>query len=107
MTEIKMTSATYDQIATGYAARWAGAEPLAEARARFAARLGPGAWVLDVGCGPGWDTLRLRELGLRVCGLDRSRGMLAEARRRGVPLMRGDMRDLPVRHGALDGLWVC
>jgi len=36
-----------------------------------------------VGCGPAWDTLRLRAMGLRVRGLDRSRGMLAQARQRG------------------------
>jgi SAM-dependent methyltransferase len=107
MTETRITSATYDQIAADYAARWAAYEPLAEARARFAARLAPGARVLDVGCGPGWDAERLRELGLRVCGLDRSGGMLAEARSRGLPLLLGDMRALPVRDGALDGLWVC
>jgi SAM-dependent methyltransferase len=33
--------------------------------------------------------------------------MLAEARSRGLPLLLGDMRALPVRDGALDGLWVC
>jgi ubiquinone/menaquinone biosynthesis C-methylase UbiE len=76
-------------------------------RARFAARLAPGARVLDIGCGPGWDTERLRERGLRACGLDRSRGMLAQAHERGVPLLLGDMRMLPVRDGILDGLWVC
>jgi SAM-dependent methyltransferase len=107
MTETKTTSTTYDEIAADYAARWAAPELLAAVRARFAARLEPGARVLDVGCGPGWDTERLRHLGLRACGLDRSRGMLGEARRSAVPLLLADMRDLPVRDGALDGLWVC
>jgi len=109
MTEIERTSATYDRIAADYAVCSPGADPatLADARARFAAQLPPGARVLDVGCGPGWDAERLRELGLRACGLDRSRGMLAVARSCGVPLLLGDMRALPVRDGALDGLWVC
>jgi ubiquinone/menaquinone biosynthesis C-methylase UbiE len=107
MAETEITSATYDRIAAGYAARWAGAEPLAAVRARFAAWLGPAARVLDIGCGPGWDSTRLRELGLRVYGLDRSWGMLAEARQRSRMLVLGDMRELPVRDGAFDGLWVC
>jgi ubiquinone/menaquinone biosynthesis C-methylase UbiE len=108
MIETATTSATYDQIAADYAARWASAEVLASARSRFAARLVAGARVLDVGCGPGWDALRLRALGLRVSGLDRSRGMLAQARQRGdLPLVFADMRQLPVRDAALDGIWAC
>ena len=109
MTETLITSATYDQIAGDYAARSPGAIPdtLAMIRDRFAALLAPGACVLDVGCGPAWEAARLRALGLRACGFDRSRGMLAEARALGVPLLLGDMRALPVPDGALDGLWVC
>jgi ubiquinone/menaquinone biosynthesis C-methylase UbiE len=109
MTETAQTSATYDRIATEYAVRSAGAdlETLSRMRASVVVRLAPGALVLDTGCGPGWDAARLRELGLRACGLDRSRGMLAEARGHGIPLVLGDMRALPVPNGALDGLWVC
>jgi SAM-dependent methyltransferase len=108
LTETAVTSATYDQIAADYAASSAGTpETMAAIRARFAARLAPRSRVLDVGCGPGWDAEALRAVGLRACGLDRSRGMLAQARERGVPLLLGDMRALPVRAGALGGLWVC
>jgi SAM-dependent methyltransferase len=109
MTETQITSATYDQIAAYYAAHSPGATPetLAKMRERFAALLASGARVLDVGCGPGWEAGRLRALGLRAYGLDRSRGMLAEARALSVPLLLGDMRALPLPDGALDGLWVC
>src|SRR5262245_32105013 len=109
MTETQTTSATYDQVASDYAARSPSAVPetLATIRQRFAALLALGARVLDVGCGPGWEAARLRALGIRAYGLDRSRGMLAEARAWGVPLLLGDMRDLPVPNGLLDGLWVC
>jgi SAM-dependent methyltransferase len=71
------------------------------------ALLAPGARVLDVGCGPGWEAARLRDLGVRTYGLDRSRGMLAEAQALRVPLMLGDMRALPLPDGSLGGLWVC
>jgi len=109
MTETQITSVTYDQIAAYYAAHSPGAAPetLATIRERFAALLAPGARVLDVGCGPGWEAARLRALGLRACGLDRSWGMLAEARAWGAPLLLGDMRALPLPDGVLDGLWVC
>src|SRR5215217_2070335 len=107
MTETHTTSATYDQIAADYAAQAGRNDALAESRRRFAARLAAGARVLDVGCGPAHDTAGLRELGLRVAGFDRSRGMLAQARLQQLPLLLGDMRHLPVRDDALDGLWVC
>jgi ubiquinone/menaquinone biosynthesis C-methylase UbiE len=106
MNETHTTSATYDQIAADYASHaWRG-DALDASRRRFAARLATGARVLDVGCGPAHDTSGLRGLGLRAIGFDRSRGMLAQARG-DVPLLLGDMRRLPVRDGALDGLWVC
>ena len=104
--ETETTTATYDEIAGAYAARWARGETLAGARSRFVASLAPGARVLDVGCGPGHDAACLRALGLRAYGVDRSRGMLREARRRQVPIVQGDMRQLPVADARLDGLWV-
>jgi ubiquinone/menaquinone biosynthesis C-methylase UbiE len=107
MTETRTTSATYDQIAAEYAAQAGRNDALAESRRRFAARLAAGARVLDIGCGPAHDTAGLRELGLRATGFDRSRGMLAQARLHRLPLLLGDMRRLPVRDDALDGLWVC
>ena len=106
MTETATTSATYDQIAADYVTQAWRADALAESRRRFVARLAQGAHVLDVGCGPAHDTAGLRELGLRAAGFDRSRGMLAQAHG-DVPLLLGDMRQIPVRSGALDGLWVC
>jgi SAM-dependent methyltransferase len=123
MTETTTTSAAYDQIAAEYAARPDLDQVMDNVRRRFAARLAPGAPVLDIGCGPGHDTAALRGLGLSACGLDRSRGMLAQAlnphppapspaaagegQSGGLPLLLGDMRQLPVRDAALDGLWVC
>ncbi|MDQ2998361.1 MAG: class I SAM-dependent methyltransferase [Chloroflexota bacterium] len=107
MTETRTTSTTYDQIAADYAAQAGRNDALVESRRRFAGRLAVGARVLDVGCGPAHDTAELRELGLRAAGIDRSRGMLAQAQRHQLPLLLGDMRHLPVRAGALDGLWVC
>lgn len=101
------TAATYDRKAATFAARWWDLR-LDRALAAFAARLRPGARVLDLGCGPGRDVRWLRELGLWAVGLDRSAGMLAEARSRVVaPFVQADMRALPFADGSLDGVWAC
>ncbi|MGQ0803435.1 MAG: class I SAM-dependent methyltransferase [Actinomycetota bacterium] len=62
--------------------------------------------VLDVGCGPGEALARLaaRQPTSTLVGLDRSVGMLAEARRRegGARWAAGDVGALPVADGAVD-----
>ncbi|HWG26239.1 class I SAM-dependent methyltransferase [Actinospica sp.] len=99
------TQRAYARIAGRYAERWDRAENtwIAAPAARFAAALPAGALVADVGCGPGNDTVRLRGLGLRAHGFDLSHAMLTA---RAVPgQVRADLRVLPLRDGALDGLW--
>jgi SAM-dependent methyltransferase len=69
-------------------------------------RLGPaepGTRVLDLACGGGRHLPPLRSAGWRPTGMDLSRELLARARRRtagAVPLVRGDMRRLPLSDGA-------
>jgi SAM-dependent methyltransferase len=65
--------------------------------------LAPGWRVLDVGCGAGRHARAFRAVGARCVGLDLSLTLLRVAR--GVtdaPLVRGDMRRLPVRAGSMD-----
>jgi ubiquinone/menaquinone biosynthesis C-methylase UbiE len=108
MNETRITAATYDQIAVEYAQRWLGRGALAEITARFVKLLPSGAVVLDIGCGPGLDSERLRRAGLQVYSFDRSWGMLLEARRHtGAPLAQADMRQLPLSSASCDALWVC
>ncbi|MFN0059522.1 MAG: class I SAM-dependent methyltransferase [Planctomycetota bacterium] len=60
--------------------------------------LAPGAHVLDLCCGAGRHFRELRARALRVVGLDRSRPLLAAARRAlggGAELVEADMRRLP------------
>jgi SAM-dependent methyltransferase len=65
--------------------------------------LAAGWRVLDVGCGPGRHARAFRTLGARCIGLDLSLTLLRVAR--GVtdaPLVRGDMRRMPIRQGSMD-----
>jgi SAM-dependent methyltransferase len=65
--------------------------------------LRPGWRVLDVGCGAGRHARAFRAAGARCVGLDLSHTLLRIAR--GVsdaPLVRADMRELPIRPGSMD-----
>jgi len=63
--------------------------------------LKPGAWVLDLACGPGRHAAELARAGGRVVGFDLSRAMLRRAHERNsVVLVRGDMRALPFQDGS-------
>ena len=85
------------------------------AQARGAARLAAcatGSAILDAGCGNGRHSLPLAQAGLRVVGLDRSRPLLAAARRgRGGAkwphFVRGSYTSLPFESAVFDAvLWL-
>lgn len=72
----------------------------------FAAQVGAGGQVLDVGCGPGRVTALLRSLGLAAFGIDLSPGMI-EIARRDHPELRfevGSMTALDLPDGELAGI---
>lgn len=102
---VRRTIESYDRIAATYVQRWQDRSVMAHAIGRFSALLGAEATVLDIGCGPGFDCVNLRNQGLRVFGLDLSWGMLCEARRH-YPgaYVQADMRFLPLAEG-IDGIW--
>ena len=59
--------------------------------------------VLDVGCGAGRHARALEEVGTRVIGLDLSMSLLRRARSiTRAPLVRADMRWLPIRSASMD-----
>ncbi|HEU4523596.1 MAG TPA: class I SAM-dependent methyltransferase [Gemmatimonadales bacterium] len=65
--------------------------------------LAAGWRVLDVGCGAGRHARAFRAMGARCVGLDLSLTLLRVARRvTDAPLIRGDMRRMPVHPGSMD-----
>ncbi|MFE5808283.1 class I SAM-dependent DNA methyltransferase [Streptomyces sp. NPDC056491] len=92
----------YDAEAEVYDAT-RGGTPRAEAAAVAVLGLLPAnaETLLDLGCGTGIVTSRLRRPALRVLGADASHGMASAALRRGVPVTLADAARLPVRSGSL------
>src|SRR4051794_735227 len=63
----------------------------------------PGWRVLDVACGAGRHARAFETAGARCFGLDLSAALLRAARGvTGAPLVRADMRALPVRDASMD-----
>ena len=68
-----------------------------------ASGLRPGWRVLDVGCGAGRHARAFRAAGARCVGLDLSWTLLRVARQvTDAPLVRADMRALPIRPRSMD-----
>ena len=65
-----------------------------------------GKKVLDAGCGPGRDLLYFKEEGLDITGIDISKGMLRECKRRtGITGLQIDMREMSFKDNMFDGVW--
>ena len=104
-----VTRASYNHIASAYAAQFADEfdhKPL-ERRllAEFAASNASGL-IADIGCGPGQAAAYLSGCGVNVVGVDLADEMVAQARRLFPTLRfeRADMRALPFADGALAGI---
>lgn len=104
MTADAQTLDVYAKTALDYADMVAGSPAEAPLR-RFIAALPPGAEVLDLGCGPGLDSARMREAGLVPLALDASPEMAALARQRyGLDAKLGTFHDVAAL-GRFDGIW--
>jgi SAM-dependent methyltransferase len=67
-------------------------------------RFPPGAFLLDVGCGPGATLQVLSQAGFKVLGLDKSEKLLGLARAKG-PAQKASFESLPVASQSADGLF--
>src|SRR5579884_2429227 len=83
-------------------------------RLSYVYQTNPSLPVLDVGCGPGRDSLLLAQMGFNVIAADLSEAMLAEARKRSqnqpaaerITFQHMDMRALDLPYASCAGLWV-
>jgi 8-oxo-dGTP pyrophosphatase MutT (NUDIX family) len=110
--DLDPTNLTYDRIARQYADKWFDDPTLDRAKEIFAERIAGNApperfRILDAGCGPGQASKWFHDRGFQVVGVDRSAGMLDEARRRvpGVEFRQADLRHLDFPDGSFDGIW--
>lgn len=105
------TVATYERVAPEYRERHADRSVIADAVERFLGALDgtDSDRVLDVGCGPGWESATFREHGLDVTAIDLSRSFLDATGEiaPGASRARMDMRALGFAANAFDGLWSC
>lgn len=61
--------------------------------------------ILDLGCGTGEHMIRLKEFGYTVSGIDLSKGMIAQARKKGLSTWVADMREFHL--GSRFGCCIC
>lgn len=103
----EFTLRDYDRIAAEYLG-WTEDQNVAADYDWFLSFLsGAGPYdLLDLGCGPGRDLLRLRQRGHRVVGLDGSYAMVKLARRyAGRPVLHQNFLSLRLRAGRFDGIF--
>lgn len=105
---VEQTVATYDAIAEQYHERHADRSVIQGAFDRFLTLL-DGDRVLDVGCGPGWETASFAERGYDAVGIDLTPtflDMATDVASTGT-FARMDMRRLGFLNQEFDGLWSC
>ena len=106
---VRRTVQSYNLIAAEYAAKWFDKPVLEPFLNRFITLVRDHGWVIDIGCGPGRDLAYLLKHEVPTIGIDLSKSMLAEARRRvpGGAHIQADCRQLPFHTDSLAGIWAC
>ena len=104
---INETRLYYDKTAEKIANEWYGNELLLPSIQEFVSLLPPGARVLDMGCGPGHESIKLAKTGVETVGIDYSKMCIKIARER-CPECRFevmDFLDLNIEFGKFDGVF--
>lgn len=65
-----------------------------------------GTRVVDLGSGPGNESLRLKELGLEPVCIDNAQGMIAECREKGLEALVMDFYKLGLAEQSFAGAWM-
>lgn len=108
------TRATYDTIADRYRERNADRSTIGAIVEQFihsverSTETSP-ARIVDVGCGPGWESATFAERGHETVGVDLTPEFLRMGRDESptTSFLRMDMRQLGLQTDAFDGLWAC
>lgn len=100
---IKKAIETYNKYASIYS-EYTKNKLLQFQLASFVSMLPNKGKVLDAGSGSGRDSSYLREDGLEVVSVDISEGMIKEAGKNGVKVIKGDLL-LMVSNEEFDGIW--
>ena len=104
---LKITHETYDSVAGDYLDQRRDRSKLGPMVDHFAGFLSPGVLLLDVGCGPGFESGTLRRRGFRVVSIDLSCEMLRIAAREFPgPCVQANMMAMPFS-SKIDGIWAC
>lgn len=106
MDSSREVAAFYDKTARDWADAWYENESMLPFLRGFLEALVPAPRVLDLGCGAGYETMRLAALGADAIGVDISEKSLAIARARNPQLAfyAMDMRSLDASLGRFDGV---
>lgn len=102
----KDTIEWYDKNSNKYAES-AEKSPPTEMIIEFMSKLPKSPSILDAGCGSGRDSRLLKKEGAKVVGIDISKGLLNEARKRSseIEYMIGDITAIPFSNNTFDGVW--
>jgi SAM-dependent methyltransferase len=65
----------------------------------------PGRDILDLGSGPGRDSLFFKQRGLNPLCFDFSPGMIGLCREKGLNAVVGDLENMPFSGSSFDGVW--
>src|ERR1700693_463271 len=97
----------YDALAEAYADHYESGNPDRPFLNEFLSHLRSGARLLDVGCGTGSGTKYFFDHGMKVEGIDVSRGMIDVARRAypHIRFTRKDVRNSKYHTDHLDAVW--
>lgn len=102
------TTEVYEKFAEEYRERHADRNRISDQIETFLTAL-DGQRILDVGCGPGWESATFADADLTVVGIDLSPSFLSMARQTAPSglFARMDMRACGFAEASFDGLWAC
>ncbi|MFC6960512.1 class I SAM-dependent methyltransferase [Halocatena marina] len=105
---VASTIDTYESAAEQYRTRNADRSVVEEFVDQFISALA-GNRVLDIGCGPGWESTAFSEHGFDTVGIDLTPAFLQmiQDTAPSVSVARMDMRRLGFADESMDGLWAC